>query len=88
MPDIAPGVRLTAAAKVLRLLTDAPGSTTPPEPVEASAGAWAVPWSLAVLVLLLIAVAAAIVLRARRNRARRKAREAAPGRDAVQAAMG
>ncbi|MGA5443274.1 hypothetical protein ACPCKW_27735 [Streptomyces griseoincarnatus] len=79
MPDVTPpGVRLTAAAKVLHLLTEPPGSTTPPEPVEASAGAWAVPWSLAVLVLLL----------ARRNRARRKAREAAPGRDAVQAAMG
>ncbi len=73
---------------MLPLLTDASGSTTPLKPVEGSAGAWAVPWTLALLVLLLIAVVTAIVLLARRNRARRKAREAALVRDAVKAALG
>lgn len=87
VPDVAPGVRLTATATVLPLLTDASGSTTPLDPVEASAGAWAVPWALALIVLLLLAAVVAVVLLARRNRARRTAREAALVRDAVQAAL-
>lgn len=87
VPGIAPGVRLTAAAKVLPLLTDAAGSTTPLEPVEATAHTWAVPWTLVLLLLLLVFLAAAAVVVVRRARRRRAEREAALVRDAVEKAL-
>ncbi|MGV9645345.1 WxL protein peptidoglycan domain-containing protein [Streptomyces sp. NPDC004822] len=80
---VAPGVRLTATATLLPLLTDPSGSTTPLKPVEATAHTWAVPW---IVVLLLLAVAATLFL-VRRARARRKEREAARVQGAVERAL-
>ena len=50
------------------LLTDASGSITPLEPVEATTHGWAIPWTLLLLVVVLIAVVAGAVLLARRSR--------------------
>ncbi|MFF4091922.1 WxL protein peptidoglycan domain-containing protein [Streptomyces nigra] len=80
---VAPGVRLTATAELLPLLTDPSGSTTPLKPVEATAHTWAVPW-LAGLLLLVVAVTSLLVCRAR---ARRREREAARVREAVERAL-
>ncbi|MGW7660391.1 WxL protein peptidoglycan domain-containing protein [Streptomyces sp. NPDC054756] len=80
---VAPGVRLTATATLLPLLTDPSGSTTPLKPVAATAHTWAVPWTV---VLLLLAVAVALFL-VRRARARRKEREAARVQGAVERAL-
>lgn len=84
---VAPGVSLAATATLTPLLTDASGSTSSLKPVQATAHGWAVPWTLLLLVLVVIgAVAGALVLR-RRNRVRRKAREDARIRDAVEQAL-
>ncbi|MEU2786151.1 MULTISPECIES: WxL protein peptidoglycan domain-containing protein [unclassified Streptomyces] len=80
---VAPGVRLTATVKLLPLLTDASGSTTPLKPVEATAHTWAVPW---IVGLLLLVVAVALLL-VRRARAQRREREAARVREAVERAL-
>ncbi|XHM65683.1 hypothetical protein ACE6JH_01945 [Streptomyces nigra] len=80
---VAPGVRLTATAELLPLLTDPSGSTTPLKPVEATAQTWAVPW-LAGLLLLVVAVTSLLV---RRARARRREREAVRVREAVERAL-
>ncbi|MDX3236711.1 DUF916 domain-containing protein [Streptomyces sp. ME03-5709C] len=84
---VAPAVSLTATATLTPLMTDAAGTTTALDPVEATAHGWAVPWVLVVvLVLIAAAVAAAIVL-SRRGRARRKQREDSRVRDAVEKAL-
>ncbi|WP_329158549.1 DUF916 domain-containing protein [Streptomyces sp. NBC_01717] len=84
---VAPGVSLAATATLTPLLTDASGSTSSLKPVQATAHGWAVPWTLLLLVVVVIAaVAGALVLR-RRNRVRRKAREDARIRDAVEQAL-
>ncbi|GED86366.1 WxL protein peptidoglycan domain-containing protein [Streptomyces sp. 6-11-2] len=84
---VTPGVSLTATATLIPLLTDASGSTTSLDPVRATAHGWAVPWTLLLLLVLLIAVIAGAVVRARRGRARRKLREDARVRDAVEQAL-
>ncbi|MFH9979777.1 WxL protein peptidoglycan domain-containing protein [Streptomyces sp. NPDC017179] len=84
---VVPGVVLTATATLTPLLTDASGSTTALDPVTATAHGWAVPWTLLLLLLLLIAVAVGAVVRTRRGRARRKLREDARVRDAVEQAL-
>ncbi|MFJ2304274.1 WxL protein peptidoglycan domain-containing protein [Streptomyces sp. NPDC087787] len=84
---VVPGVVLTATAALTPLLTDASGSTTALDPVTATAHGWAVPWTLLLLLLLLIAVAVGAVVRTRRGRARRKLREDARVRDAVEQAL-
>ncbi|MFF7898345.1 WxL protein peptidoglycan domain-containing protein [Streptomyces sp. NPDC088817] len=85
--DVAPGVVLTATATLTPLLTDASGSTTALDPVTGTAHGWAVPWTLLLLLVLVIAIAVGAVVRARRVRARRKLREDARVRDAVEQAL-
>ncbi|MFD4612911.1 WxL protein peptidoglycan domain-containing protein [Streptomyces sp. NPDC058440] len=84
---VVPGVVLTATATLTPLLTDASGSTTTLDPVTATAHGWAVPWTLLLLLVLLIAIAVGAVVRTRRGRARRKLREDARVRDAVEQAL-
>ncbi|MFC4030759.1 WxL protein peptidoglycan domain-containing protein [Streptomyces polygonati] len=84
---VAPAVRLTATATVTPLLTDASGSTTSLRTIRATARGQAVPWTLALLVAVLIAVATGAFLLARRTRARRRLREEARVRDAVEQAL-
>lgn len=84
---VAPAVRLTAAVTVTPLLTDASGSVSPLAPVRATAGGWAVPWTLLVVIVVLAAVGTAWLLLARRARARRAERENARVEQAVKEAL-
>jgi hypothetical protein len=84
---VAPAVSLTATATLTPLLTDASGTTTSLKPVEATAHGWAVPWTLLVLLVVLAAGVTAALVLTRRGRARRKLREDARVRDAVQQAL-
>ncbi|MFD8965076.1 WxL protein peptidoglycan domain-containing protein [Streptomyces sp. NPDC059568] len=84
---VTPGVTLAATATLTPLLTDASGSTTSLKPVESTTHGWAVPWTLFLLLLLLLAAATATILLTRRTRARRKLREDARVRDAVEQAL-
>ncbi|MFG1879157.1 WxL protein peptidoglycan domain-containing protein [Sphaerisporangium sp. NPDC049003] len=84
---VAPGVRLAATTTLMPLLTDASGSTTSLDPVRATTDGWAVPWTLFLLVVVLIAVISVALVLARRRRARRKLREDARVRDAVEQAL-
>lgn len=70
--SVPPLILLTATATLTPLITDAAGSTSPLEPVTASAVGWAVPWMLLVL-LILLAAAAVLLLRGRRTRHRARA---------------
>ncbi len=81
---VTPGVSLTATATLTPLLTDASGSTAALKPVRATARGLAVAWTLLLLVVVLTAAVAAGVVLARRNRARRKLREDARVREAVE----
>ncbi|GII33803.1 WxL protein peptidoglycan domain-containing protein [Planotetraspora mira] len=83
----APAVRLGATATITPLLTDASGSITALKPVQVTAGGWAVPWTLSLMVVVLIAVIVAAFLLSRRGRVRRKLREDARVRDAVEQAL-
>ncbi|MFB7493114.1 WxL protein peptidoglycan domain-containing protein [Streptomyces sp. NPDC056161] len=84
---VAPAVSLAATATLTPLLTDASGSTTSLTPVEATAHGWAVPWTLLVLVVVVIAAVVGGLLLARRASARRKLREDARVRSAVEQAL-
>ncbi|MFE3162528.1 WxL protein peptidoglycan domain-containing protein [Streptomyces sp. NPDC059224] len=84
---VAPAVRLTAAVTVTPLLTDASGSVSPLAPVRATAGGWAVPWTLLVVIVVLAAAGTAWLLLARRARARRAERENARVEQAVKEAL-
>ncbi|MEU1619669.1 DUF916 domain-containing protein [Streptomyces sp. NPDC005722] len=84
---VAPAVSLTATATLTPMLTDASGSITPLDPVEATAHGWAVPWILLLLVVLVAAAVAAAIIFTRRGRARRKQREDGRVRDAVEKAL-
>ncbi|MFI6339351.1 WxL protein peptidoglycan domain-containing protein [Streptomyces sp. NPDC050535] len=85
--DVTPAIRLTAEATVTPAITDAAGSTTSLKFVRATTTGWAVPWTLVLLVVVLLAAGAAVYLLRRRNRARRKQREDARVRDAVEQAL-
>lgn len=85
--DVPPAVRLTATATVTPLLTDDAGSTSSLRAVTATAGTWAVPWTLLALVVLLLAAAAGAFLLVRRSRSRGRAREDARVREAVDRAL-
>lgn len=84
---VAPALRLSAAVTLTPLLTDAVGTTTALSAVKASAGAWAIPWTLLLLVITLGAGAAAGLVLARRRRAQAKAREDARVESAIEAAL-
>ncbi|WP_327290496.1 WxL protein peptidoglycan domain-containing protein [Streptomyces sp. NBC_01198] len=81
---VAPGFRLTATATLTPLLTDASGSTTALRKVSASTHTAAVPWTLTLLALILLAAAGCAFVLTRRARARRKLREDARVREAVE----
>jgi hypothetical protein len=80
-------LRLTATVTLTPRLTDASGSITSRPALEASAHAWAVPWTLLVAVVVLVALVVGGVLLLRRGRTRRKAREDARVREAVEQAL-
>jgi hypothetical protein len=84
---VAPAVRLAATATVTPLLTDASGSTTALEPVQAITHAWAVPWTLLLLLVVLIALLTGALLLTRRTRTRRKLREETRVQEAVEKAL-
>lgn len=84
---VAPALRLAATATLTPLLTDPSGSTTSLEPVRATTHGSAAPWPLLLLLVVLVVVAGALLLM-RRGRARRKSREDARVREAVEKAIG
>ncbi|WP_327048356.1 DUF916 domain-containing protein [Microbispora sp. NBC_01189] len=84
---VAPAVRLDATASLTPLLTDASGSTTSLKTVGATTDFWAVPWTQLLLLVVLIAVVVGVVLLTRRKRVRRKEREDARVREAVEQAL-
>lgn len=69
-----PAVRLTADVELTPLLTDASGSVAQLDPVETTARAWSVPWTLLLLVVVLVGlgVLRLVVVRRRRAAARRR----------------
>ncbi|MFJ5643864.1 WxL protein peptidoglycan domain-containing protein [Streptomyces sp. NPDC093223] len=85
--EVTPAFRLTATVTLTPLLTDASGSVSPLAPVRATAGGWAVPWTLLIAVLVLAAAGTTWLLLARRARARRAERENARVQQAVQEAL-
>lgn len=84
---VAPALRLAASATLTPLLTDPSGSTTSLEPVRATTHGWAAPWPLLLVLVVLVIVAAGAFLLTRRNRLRRKNREDARVRKAVEKAI-
>ncbi|MFI1091869.1 hypothetical protein [Streptomyces sp. NPDC020917] len=84
---VAPGFRLSATVTLTPLLTDASGSTSPLEPVRATAHGWAVPWTLTALIVLVAAAAVGALLLTRRSRARARQREDARVKEAVEATL-
>jgi hypothetical protein len=84
---VAPALRLTATATLTPMFTDASGSTTSMKPIVVTAHGWAVPWTLLIALIVLVALIAGIVVVSRRNRARRKQREDARVRQAVEEAL-
>ncbi|MBQ0852585.1 DUF916 domain-containing protein [Streptomyces sp. BH-SS-21] len=85
--DVTPALRLTAKATVTPALTDAAGSTTSLKPVEATTTGWALPWTLLLLIAAVLAAATATYFLRRRADTRRKEREDARVRDAVEQAL-
>ncbi|MFC4533820.1 WxL protein peptidoglycan domain-containing protein [Sphaerisporangium dianthi] len=69
---VAPAVRLTGTVTLVPLLTDAANSVAPLAAVEATANAWAIPWTLLLplLVVLCGLVVAGLAFRRRRRQAR------------------
>ncbi|MEU8003868.1 DUF916 domain-containing protein [Catellatospora sp. NPDC049111] len=84
---VAPATKLTATATLTPLLTDASGSSTDLEQVEATGGTWAMPWALLILIVAVAAVVAVGLVGSRRNRARRRQREDARVEQAVEQAL-
>lgn len=87
VPGVAPATRLTATATLTPLLTDASGSSTNLETVEATGSAWAMPWALLLLILVVAAVVVAGRMVSRRHRARRRSSEDARVQQAVEQAL-
>jgi len=85
--SVRPAFDLAVTATLTPLLTDASGSTTSLRPVRTTMHAFAVPWLLLLLVLVLIAVVVAVVVLSRRGRSRRKDREDARVKEAVEQAL-
>ncbi|WP_410810779.1 WxL protein peptidoglycan domain-containing protein [Micromonospora sp. 067-2] len=84
---VAPVAWLAATATLTPVLTDASGSITPLTPVQATTHGWALPWMLVLVLVVLIAALVGVLLYRRRDRARRKTREDARVRDAVEQAL-
>ncbi|NAS23847.1 DUF916 domain-containing protein [Herbidospora sp. NEAU-GS84] len=85
--SVVPAFRLAATTVVMPLLTDASGATTSLDPVLATTGAWALPWTQLALLVVLAAVVAGWFVVMRGRRSRRKEREDARVREAVEAAL-
>lgn len=81
---VAPGVSLAATATLTPVLADASGSTALLKPVQATAHGWAVPWTLLLLLVVVIAAIVGALVLSRRNRVRRRLREDARVREAVE----
>ena len=85
--SVRPAFDLAVTATLTPLLTDASGSTTSLTPVSATMHAFAVPWLLLLLLLVVLGALVAVVVLSRRGRARRKDREDARVREAVEQAL-
>ena len=84
---VAPLFRVSATATLVPLLTDASGSTSSLEAVQATTHSWAIPWMLLLLVALLAGGVTGARLLARRARVQRKASEDARVHHAVEQAL-
>ena len=89
--DVIPAFWITAIAEltpqIVTTSTGAADTGLTVEPVQSSAGTWAVPWTLLALVLLLAASVVLAVLLLRRRRRRQKEREEKRVADAVEQAL-
>lgn len=86
--DVPPLFWLTGAATVTPFVVDASGSTNGLDPIEVSAGGWAVPWMLLLIIVVLAAAIVTGVLVTRRNRRLARQREDARVQEAVDRALG
>ncbi|WP_061300087.1 WxL protein peptidoglycan domain-containing protein [Herbidospora cretacea] len=84
---VAPAFRLAATTVLMPLLTDASGATTSLAPVSVTADAWALPWTQLALLVALIAIVVGWFVLIRRRKTRRRDREDARVREAVEAAL-
>lgn len=75
--------RVTATVSLTPIVTDASGTITPLKDVDATARAWAVPWSALVLLLVLIALVVLAVHARRRRVVQNEARVQAAIADAL-----
>ncbi|WP_433369805.1 WxL protein peptidoglycan domain-containing protein [Actinoplanes sp. CA-142083] len=87
LKNVTPAFDLAVTASLTPLLTDASGSTSSLPPVTASVHAMTVPWTLVVLLVIVIALVVGAVFLSRRNRARRRTREDARVKEAVEQAL-
>lgn len=84
---VRPAVSLAATVSLTPMLTDASGSTTPLDAVDATGHAWTLPWGLLLLLVAVVVAAVAAVLVLRRRRAAARKREDARVQDAVEQAL-
>ncbi|WP_066375809.1 COG1470 family protein [Herbidospora mongoliensis] len=84
---VAPAFRLAATTVLMPLLTDASGATTSLDPVLVTADAWALPWTQLALLALLIAIVVGWFTLMRGRKSRRREREDARVKEAVEAAL-
>jgi hypothetical protein len=84
---VRPTARLAATVTLTPLMTDAAGSVSPLDAVEATSHTWAVPWALLVLILVVAAAVVLGIVVTRRRRAEAKRREDARVQDAVAQAV-
>ncbi|TXK19240.1 WxL protein peptidoglycan domain-containing protein [Homoserinibacter sp. GY 40078] len=85
--DVPAVLLLAASVSVVPVVVDASGSTTPLDPVEASATGAAVPWTLIVVILLLAALVVAGLWFRSRRRILAQQREDARVQEAVELAL-
>lgn len=87
VPDVVASGHLTATVTATPLLTDASGSTSALDPVEAHGSTWALPWVLVGLLVVVVVLVVLAVRTLRRRGALRREREEARVEEAVAAAL-
>lgn len=84
---VRPTARLAATVSLTPLMTDASGSITPLDEVEATTHTWAIPWTLLVLLVAVVGLVVGEIVVTRRRRAEAKRREDERVREAVAQAV-